>query len=162
MRTLIFSILLLLAASSTEAQGRVDFVSGEVGYEKAGNTEVYFTFAEPVIDILFSDSTTTVTSGIPPVFIEAVSTSSQEVERIEGITLFPNPAGDVINMDVPNQETAHTVNIIDHSGRTLLNLEIPYGTGREQIDISSFASGSYLIQIIDSEGAMGLFRFVKN
>ena len=161
MRVVLISFVLSLVALSTNAQSRVDFVQGDVGYEKAGNTEVFFTFADPLIDILYSDSASTVTSGIPPIFIEQVSTSSQEVAQIDGINLFPNPVGDVINIDIPNQESEHSVSVIDQTGRTLLNLQIPAGAGREQIDIASLASGTYLVQVIDSDGATGLFRFVK-
>ncbi len=161
MRVLLLSLLLSTVILSTKAQSRVDFVSGDVGYEKTGNTEVFFTFADPLIDILYSDSASTVTSGIPPIFIEQVSTSSQEVAQIDGINLFPNPAGDVINIDIPNRESAHIVSVIDQTGRTLLSLQVPVGTGRDQIDIASLTSGTYLVQVIDSDGAMGLFRFVK-
>lgn len=162
MRVLILCVVLLLVELSSQAQSRVDFVSGDVGYEMSGDIEVFFTFADPLIDILASDSNGTITSGIPPIFIEEVSTSSKEVASIEGINLFPNPAGNMINIEIPNQEKEHTVNVIDQTGRGLLSVQIPAGSDRDQIDITSLVAGSYLMQIIDSDGAMGLFRFVKS
>lgn len=100
-----------------------------------------------------------------PGYLEAAATpvsddaclilETNELDLITGIRLFPNPAADLVNVEVPMASAAETVELLDLSGR-LLQRERIFG-GKARLDLSAFSAGCYLLRAGSLTG-----RLVKN
>ena len=80
------------------------------------------------------------------------------------ITLFPNPAHDVLTINLP-QSSIHTtlgakVEIIDTNGRIFQTQAVSVSTPSIQLDVSSFSSGEYWVRL-SADGSSTASRFVK-
>ena len=67
-----------------------------------------------------------------------------------GISTYPNPVSDVINIDFGNAISKHRIQLIDMSGRQIVFLTSTEKTA--QIYMSEFAIGIYLVKINDEDG----------
>jgi Secretion system C-terminal sorting domain len=75
------------------------------------------------------------------------------------VSTYPNPAGDVLRLDVTALEASNTiVNVTDLAGRVLLsqNVSVNKGTNLLPLSISNLTSGMYLVKMNDT-----VVRFVK-
>jgi len=80
-----------------------------------------------------------------------------EVDRVQSLKIFPNPATDRISL---NTEVAmRSVRVLGMDGRTLI-APTTFGKAQAQLDVSSLAPGSYFIEATTAEGRM-IGRFVK-
>ena len=77
---------------------------------------------------------------------------------INSIKIYPNPMGELIHITV--QVDIEKVIIFNLIGQKLIEKQI--GTLDAQIDVSGFASGSYLLYVTTSNGKVGVFNLVKN
>jgi len=66
------------------------------------------------------------------------------------LTVFPNPAKDIITVQLNSDQQKATVKIIDEQGRLMLS-EMMLTNRINQIDISHFATGYYILQTIDGD-----------
>ena len=76
---------------------------------------------------------------------------------IGGLTLYPNPMGDVVN--VTAQVEIEKVVIFSLTGQKLVEMQV--GSLNSQIDVSNFASGPYLMYVTTSTGKVGVFNLIK-
>lgn len=81
----------------------------------------------------------------------ALSTSDFDLNEI---SLYPNPTNFVFNLEIPN-EVVKQVEIYDLSGKKLLK------SNQHQIDVSSLATGIYMVQIQTESGKTGVSKLVK-
>lgn len=81
----------------------------------------------------------------------ALSTSDFDLNEI---SLYPNPTNSVFNLEISN-EVVKQVEIYDLSGKKLLK------SNQHQIDVSSFATGIYMVQILTESGKIGVSKLVK-
>lgn len=84
--------------------------------------------------------------------------------EIEDMKLSPNPASEMINVDV-ELDFAQTLHyeVVDILGRSMLNndWETTEGNNTLQLDISTLRSGTYFIKIVDADGDIMVDRFLK-
>lgn len=71
------------------------------------------------------------------------------------IKLYPNPAADVLHIDIPL--TASSVTINDMQGRQIISVN----TQNNQVDISALECGTYLIEVLDKDGLRRSSMFIK-
>ena len=77
-----------------------------------------------------------------------------------GITVYPNPAKDILIIDLLQSAGIHSITISDMAGRTLKQFNI---TGKQQkvsVPVSELQSGIYLATIHSNEGNQSI-KFVK-
>lgn len=74
--------------------------------------------------------------------------------ELNEISLYPNPTSSMFNIEIPN-EVVKQVEIYDLSGKKLLK------SNQHQIDVSSFATGIYMVQILTESGKTGVSKLVK-
>ncbi len=84
--------------------------------------------------------------------------STKEIKNLD-FEVFPNPTTDVVNVQLPTGTNSATAKVFDTSGRLIATQEI--SNPREQINISTLASGIYVLRI-SSEGRFGARRIIKN
>ncbi|WP_374539680.1 LamG-like jellyroll fold domain-containing protein [Flavobacterium sp.] len=86
-------------------------------------------------------------------FFEPTSLSKENFS-IQNSNLYPNPTSSIFNVEIPN-EVVKQVTIFDLSGKKLLK------SNQHQIDVSSFATGIYMVQILTESGKTGVSKLVK-
>jgi hypothetical protein len=72
--------------------------------------------------------------------------------NITGIEIFPNPASNLLTLTIEeNQEQWSTLSVFNASGIvcTRKRIFIPSGHSTQQIDLSSFSNGVYIINLFD-------------
>jgi hypothetical protein len=80
-----------------------------------------------------------------------VATGIEESSFISSLTAFPNPANDLLFIDMNSTENAQAeIRILDMTGREVRNLasrSIAAGESRVAVDVSDLTNGSYLVSI---------------
>jgi len=72
---------------------------------------------------------------------------------------FPNPANNKITIIIDNSSTKYNVNIIDISGRLIINTSI--NSNYSSIDISELANGIYIMKISNSDKQQKTLKLIK-
>jgi len=81
-----------------------------------------------------------------------------------GIRIFPNPAFDQLTVELDNglaHYKAYMVRCYDMQGRLLYHGVFPPFAYIHNIDVSGFAAGMYLVEILNEEGRRVVSKFVK-
>ena len=92
--------------------------------------------------------------GVWYIDMSGIFTSVNEIEVANSITVFPNPASDIIFVNGLNENAK--ISIYDLSGRLLFSKQVT----NKQIDISNFQSGIYTMKIETSKEIVTK-KFVK-
>lgn len=71
-----------------------------------------------------------------------------------GLQIYPNPAGDVVNISVKQEIQA--ISIIDLSGKRVQSLK-----PAKQINVSSLAKGTYIVQVLYVNGSVENTKLMK-
>jgi hypothetical protein len=66
---------------------------------------------------------------------------------IENFVVFPNPASDRLNVQLPKGNKTTTIIIINEAGGTVIRKQIKGNPGVVELDIKHLASGWYLVQL---------------
>lgn len=111
---------------------------------------------------MFSLTRSGITSLSPfAVFDKNATVGIREIAATEGLSVYPNPAINVVNIPVTQGfESAATVKIIDLNGATVIELS------REAfedvtVDVGALTNGMYIVKVI-GEDFVSSGRFVKN
>jgi hypothetical protein len=76
---------------------------------------------------------------------ESIIVSVEDADALS-ISAFPNPASDLLKLNVPNQSVVKLAQLIDIQGRTVKQLDC--NALNEAIDISDIDSGSYFVKVV--------------
>jgi len=84
----------------------------------------------------------------------------EDYEPITGITLFPNPSSDIINLTLPYAGNFE-IHIFDISQREMY-VKNPEGKQEMQLHIEDFVSGTYILCITDRKNKrFSALKFIK-
>lgn len=76
-----------------------------------------------------------------------------EVSVRNTIRLYPDPANDLINVELPEGVSDVRVDVLDQAGRTVLRPALPSGHGLLRIGVGHLAEGHYILRAIWPEGS---------
>ena len=76
------------------------------------------------------------------------------------VNLYPNPAQQVLTVDVDSQPASRTVRIVGLDGTLLKQLEIASGTTRLTINVGDLRAGLYLLKVSSAQ-QIKTVRFIK-
>lgn len=85
-------------------------------------------------------------------------------EKVASFTIFPNPAGDYVNLVMTSEEVFNTLYIYDFAGRVIYRKDLIHadqGSQLYRLNISALPNGIYTAAIINKTGQMRSQRFVK-
>lgn len=87
--------------------------------------------------------------------LDALSTSDAKLLAFE---MFPNPATDILNIQLPTGTTEAQVGVFDYTGRQVNSKKVTINDN--QLDVTSLATGMYIIRV-SADDKLGAQRFVK-
>lgn len=143
-----FLLLLFLSAAYSFAQTTIKvtyYTGSSQDYTVSTSGKLYFSGS----NLLMKTSASAAAVSIPTGIIRKITFSSSVLSTQEigankdHIRLYPNPSADFIRITSDKKETLK-VKIFSATGRLVLNGTFQPG---EDIDISSFSEGFYLVQI---------------
>jgi len=82
-----------------------------------------------------------------------------EKNEVSGITLFPNPADDMLAIGFEPATGAVQVDVLDLTGRVVVSRGANAGTGRMDLDVSDLAAGGYSLRV-QLAGSISVQRLV--
>lgn len=81
---------------------------------------------------------------------------------ITAVQLYPNPASDMINIELSNADSdGYSIVITDVTGKIVVD-EMKVSESKLEIDISSLSSGSYNVELLLNGGGLSSTVFVKH
>lgn len=111
-------------------------------------------------DTLVFDNTFNGDSLIVPFCMGSATVSIDDVASVfSKVNLYPNPANNQLTINGLESNSITTIAITDLAGKTILNLTTNT-TNQQQIDISHFAKGVYLLRIT-MNSASKTMKFIK-
>ncbi len=144
----------------TISQANVNLTFGEVIQETSEDLMITYSVGMPSLDVVRSDSTGRITMGAPSILIESESTLISNINPLQGVIVYPNPANRLVNIEFA-EDGPYTTEVYDQTGRKMLDVKSDIGVSHESIDVRAFLPGQYLLQIVNDDGAMAIFRIVK-
>ncbi len=88
----------------------------------------------------------------------AVTTSVAQVANNTGVTAYPNPVTNILNLQVEKAGT-YAVHVYDLNGRTIANEQMTIN-GTASINTSNWATGLYMV-MLENEGNRQIISIVK-
>jgi Secretion system C-terminal sorting domain len=144
----IFKINLNNSGSEPELFYQVTDAESSIGNIKEYNNELYFTYNE------FDINTETVEGKIMK-FTQS-QLSNANFSRIENFTIFPNPASNILNIELVFEVEKITFYDLLGNKIDVKNLS------KNAFDISNLSSGFYLINIQSQNNHIATLKFLKN
>ncbi|MGH1339844.1 MAG: zinc-dependent metalloprotease, partial [Aureispira sp.] len=89
----------------------------------------------------------------------AARTTAEVAMTTEQVHLYPNPAGNTINVDLSETEETFTGRIVDATGRNVWVGELE--AGANAVNISTLPAGLYYMAVVNADGAVTTKKFVK-
>ena len=96
--------------------------------------------------------------------IQQISTSVDEMDANDQISLWPNPASDLLHISTGGTiQGSTTVTIMDMNGRVVRSMSRNFNVANEQITIpvAELANGMYMLRI-ENGGNTFVQRFARN
>lgn len=76
-------------------------------------------------------------------------------------SLFPNPANEMVTVDLRGVNNAASILIMDNEGRLVARQDNITNENQVQIDISFLSAGTYFVQVVAVSGEMKTMKLVK-
>jgi hypothetical protein len=113
---------------------------------------VVVTWPSGIIDVLTDLPTNTTIMVVE----EQGDVTGVEDRKLENFTVYPNPATDFVNIDIPMQANSMNYQVFDTNGKLVMQGNAVVKT----LDISSLENGSYIMQV-EVNGLKGEQTFIK-
>ncbi|GGB66137.1 hypothetical protein GCM10007424_02620 [Flavobacterium suaedae] len=92
--------------------------------------------------------------------VEVTATASIDEVSASQLSVFPNPANNVVNIVNTSNNLVNAVEVVDLNGRTVKSVKFD-GVSEAQINISELSSGVYMMNITTDNGSVTK-KIVKN
>ena len=160
MRLLSIFLLLFISAQVTRGQTLFPEVYSCFGGDaKNASVQLTWTAGEPLYTTV-QNTNNVLTQGFnQTVYVSAVLMGLPEVDGYN-ISAYPNPTRGILNLRLQTEnQQALDLQITDMFGRTLLSTKST--SDLEQLDISQFSVGLYLLRISNGKQIVKIFKIEK-
>jgi serine/threonine-protein kinase len=96
--------------------------------------------------------------------ISSLFTSVNNINSINSLSVYPNPASQSIHLGFVSQDNVSPValRIIDMSGKEIMNQkEIVSSENTMTVDVSNFSRGMYFVQVVMNDNSTQVEKFIK-
>lgn len=97
--------------------------------------------------------------GSDTAYVEVWPTGVSELSELVGVTMYPNPARDMINFEISTDINALNVSIVDVKGSTVARTTFN-NSGVQSLSLDNIAAGVYSVQLSTEEGQVSTQRLV--
>lgn len=155
----ILSAALLFWGLGLQAQSVTpEVVAASGGYFTSVNAQLSWTLGEPVIDT-WDNVTATLTQGFQQstYYVSGINDLDDDIL----VTVFPNPSAGMVNVSISG--TAHRYTqayIINTAGQKVAQASLS-GRTTVSLDLSGFASGTYVLSILDEKNIQQSMTIIK-
>ncbi len=143
---------LCLSAQSTSPQ----VVSSAGNHFSNGSHQISFTIGEPVI-ATHSNSGTTLTQGFHQTKLSVISIG--ELVNETGISVYPNPVVQNLNIETTNLGTDAWINLYSTDGKLVLQKKM--AGNEEKLNMESLAEGTYFLSLKSANAIIQTFSIIK-
>lgn len=156
-RNLIVS-LMLLSVLSLRAQIKQEVIASAGGYNGASGVSLSWTLGETIIPT-FTNGGITLTHGFQQQLI--VTAVEENLEDVVKVTIFPNPASDVINIKFETPLNGEVkLYLIDSNGRMLKTDFMEETMVEKEINLQDIPAGLYFLKMIKGK-LSNVYKVVK-
>jgi hypothetical protein len=150
----------LLIGSLGYTQSASPQVTAAAGDHFSGtNAQLSWTIGEPMIETYINDANQ-LTQGFHQTNL--MVTALVDLAGSIPVTVYPNPATDVLNIEWPEIPAPLTLTLYDGTGKQLLMQKILDQTMSETLDLSTYPAGSYFLSLSDLDGQpIQTFKILK-
>ncbi len=158
MEKILFSLILFCSVHYSDAQSLSPQIISSSGTSFTnGSNQLDWTLGEPTTSTL-NDGTNALTQGFHQGNLNI--TSVDNFDDTYGLTIFPNPAIDLIQIQFDMSNENNLIELYSAEGKLLLTQSSNYKT-LCQIDMSKYDIGTYLIKINNKNTKGRSYRIVK-
>lgn len=128
-----------------------DFGDGNTG-SGATTSHTYVTPSTYNVELCVTDANNCVNCTTQTVTILTIGIETADVEELN---IFPNPATDLLNITFSSSTSSNIeVKLMNSNGQLLFSEMLSQFTGNytKQLDISAFAAGNYMLQVVTEKG----------
>lgn len=120
-------------------------------YFSSANNSISFTIGEPII-ATYTRANNAITQGFHQTKLSEVNTSISNYYSDATIAVFPNPAINSVQVSIQNANVInYKTNVYDLAGKIVYESLVYNTKANEQIEVSNWAEGTYIIQIVDDK-----------
>ena len=151
----LFSIGIGISLSAAAQENFASVISAAGGVDKSTNFELEWTLGEVATETITSVNSL-YTQGFhqPVLSAEKMMLKPGATTAIKHITIFPNPASGILNIQLGfSSDVPLFVILYDIYGQQLLEKENPAGSTLIQLNLSKYAHGTYLLKIRNLSGS---------
>ena len=147
----LFSSGIILAQESVNTSGSIATGSGGTASYTVGQ----------VAYISSLGSNGSVSAGVQQAYTITATTGVDETNFNLEASVYPNPTTDLLVLSVNELKEDFKYQVLDMAGKLLINGKLT--NTQTQLDFSSYAAGSYYVNIISNENKnMKTFQVIKN
>ena len=122
-----------------------------------GTSQLDWTLGEPVTST-FDVGSDMLTQGFHQPNL--LATSLNNVETDYSVLVFPNPSIDFIQLQFQNLKQVVRVELMSSEGKLLQSREVNT-TSELQLDMSTYAAGTYLLSVLDGQSKVKTYQVIK-
>ena len=104
------------------------------------------------------------TSGIAPAIgVKTFDVSSLGISNTSEFkgSVFPNPTQEQLTISLETSEVVAQVNVVDVTGKTVMNKEINLVNGTSNLNVEHLENGMYIVRVSLNNGQSSIFNVVK-
>ena len=167
MKQLLLSISIVLTAVLAYGQNLAPAaVSSAATKMTQSNGSLSFTVGELVVETHTDGNGNSLGGGFTNGSTSStiITSVQQPDEEKLMVNVYPNPTADMLTLDVQHIDVdAYTITIFDVSGKQVYTANHAGISGRININLSSFESGTYLLNLISNkQETLGTYQVVRN
>lgn len=160
MKRSLLIITALLIAITVSAQYKQDVIASAGGYHEASGISISWTLGETIVPTFTApDNSIILTHGFQQQLI--ITAIEENLETMVSVTVFPNPASDIINIrfEEPLNEEVNVM-IISSQGKSVKTIVVEATTVERQINMQDLPAGVYHLRLIKGK-LSNVYKVVK-
>jgi len=149
---------LILYALSVNGQVKQEVIASAGGYDVNGGISVSWTLGETIIPV-FKNSNLSLTHGFQQQII--ITAIEKNIDVPVELSLFPNPASDVLNIKFESPlDSKLDITILDSQGRLVRIDVIEAALEEKQINLQDLSPGVYYLRLAKGR-LVNVYKVVK-
>lgn len=153
-------MLFIFAAAYSQTLPKQDVIASAGGFNQATGISISWTLGETIVPTFTStDNTIILTHGFQPQLL--ITAVEENIDVKVNVTVYPNPASDVVNIRFEEAvQDEMRVTIISSGGKPVKSLIIEPATLEKQINLQDLPAGIYYLRLT-KEKLSNVYKVVK-